>query len=113
MGNNTSAELDKQIFNLKLASKQMAKQAQKAEAQSKKERLAVKAAIEKGNNDVARIHAENSIRQKSQYLNLLRLSSRMEAVAQRVEASKNMQDVCQLFYYVFICLARSFNGQGS
>ena len=104
MGNNPSQELERQIINLKLASKQLARQSAKAEVASKKERIAVKVAIEKGNADVARIHAENSIRQKSQSINFLRynflcilllcrLSSRMEAVAQRVEASKNMQQL--------------------
>ena len=50
-------------------------------------------AIEKSNPEMAKLHAENSIRQKNQAVNFLRLSSRMEAVAQRVEASKNMQSL--------------------
>jgi hypothetical protein len=40
---------------------------------------------------MAKIHAENSIRQKNQAVNFLRLSSRMDTVAQRVQASRNMQ----------------------
>lgn len=73
--------------------------------------MSFRQAIEKGNQDMAKIHAENSIRQKNQAINFLkssfsfsdfsrfcnlcssRLSSRMEAVSQRVEASRNMQSV--------------------
>jgi charged multivesicular body protein 1 len=40
-----------------------------------------KKAIQKGNTEVARIHAENAIRQKSQALNYLRMSARVDAVA--------------------------------
>ena len=93
MGNNPSQELEKQIFNLKLTAKTLAKQSSKMEVQAKKDRLSVKNAIEKGNADVAKIHAENSIRNKNQSLNFLKLSSRMEAVAQRIDASRNMQNL--------------------
>lgn len=40
-----------------------------------------------GNVEGARIHAENAIRQKNQGLNYLRMSSRVDAVASRVQTA--------------------------
>lgn len=41
----------------------------------------MKKAIQKGNQEVARVHAENAIRQKNQSLNYLKMSARVDAVA--------------------------------
>jgi division protein CdvB (Snf7/Vps24/ESCRT-III family) len=46
-----------------------------------------------GNNDIARIHAGNSIRKEQERLNLLRLSSRIDAVASRVRTAVTMRNV--------------------
>jgi charged multivesicular body protein 1 len=43
--------------------------------------------------DGARIHAENSIRQKNQSLNFLRMSARVDAVASRVQSAVTMKQV--------------------
>lgn len=43
--------------------------------------------MEKGNRDGAAIHAQNAIRQKNEALNYLRLSSRIDAVAARVNTA--------------------------
>lgn len=65
--------------------------------------MQVKKAIEQGNHDVARIHAENAIRQKNQSANFLKLASRMDAIVQRLQAaeatktmSKSMAKVSKL-----------------
>lgn len=50
-------------------------------------------AIQQGNVDVARVYAENAIRYKTQAVNYLKLSSRIEAVAARVEAAIRMNQV--------------------
>lgn len=50
-------------------------------------------AIQKGNMDVARIHAENAIRQKNQSVNFLRMSARVDAVAARVQTAVTMNKV--------------------
>ena len=44
-------------------------------------------AIQKGNMEGAKIHAENSIRQKNQALNYRRMSARIDAVAARVQTA--------------------------
>jgi len=50
-------------------------------------------AIQKGNVDGARIHAENAIREKNQSLNFLRMGARVDAVAQRVQTAVTMNKV--------------------
>jgi charged multivesicular body protein 1 len=50
-------------------------------------------ALQQGNNDGARIYASNAIRKKSESLNLLRLASRIDAVASRVETAVTMRQV--------------------
>jgi len=47
--------------------------------------------LQQGNNDGARIYASNAIRKKSEALNLLRLASRIDAVASRVETVVTMR----------------------
>jgi len=43
--------------------------------------------------DVARIHAENAIRQKNQAVNYLRMSARVDAVASRVQSALTTRKV--------------------
>lgn len=53
----------------------------------------VSQAIQKGNMEAARIHAENAIRQKHQSINFLRMSARVDAVASRVQTAVTMNQV--------------------
>lgn len=57
------------------------------------EKTKLRKALEKGNTDGARIHAENAIRHQSQSLTYLRLASRVEAVASKLEAAAQMASV--------------------
>lgn len=43
--------------------------------------------------EVAKIHAENAIRQKNQSVNFLRMSARVDAVASRVQTAVTMKQV--------------------
>ena len=54
-------------------------------------------AIQKGNMEVAKIHAENSIRQKNQSLNYRRMSARIDAVAARVQTAVTTKQVSSPF----------------
>jgi len=49
--------------------------------------------LQQGNQDGARIYASNAIRKKSESLNLLRLASRIDAVASRVETAVTIRQV--------------------
>lgn len=85
--------MEAQLFNLKFTSKQFQRQAKKSEKEIKKEKLRLKKAIEQGNTDGARIYAENAIRYKNQATNYLRLSSRLDAFAARLETEIRMNQV--------------------
>ncbi|KAF9170927.1 Vacuolar-sorting protein SNF7 [Mortierella sp. AD010] len=72
----------------------------KLQLQSKKcvkeeglEKTKLKKAIQQGNMEGARIYAANAIRKKNEALNLLRLSSRIDAVASRVQTAVTMRSV--------------------
>lgn len=75
------------MFNLKFAVKELERSAKRCDKEEKTEKLKCKKAIQKGNMEVARIHAENAIRQKNQSLNYLRMSARVDAVASRVQTA--------------------------
>eukprot|EP00600_Ochromonadales_sp_CCMP1393_P004600 CAMPEP_0174969032 /NCGR_PEP_ID=MMETSP0004_2-20121128/8500_1 /TAXON_ID=420556 /ORGANISM="Ochromonas sp., Strain CCMP1393" /LENGTH=175 /DNA_ID=CAMNT_0016218403 /DNA_START=205 /DNA_END=732 /DNA_ORIENTATION=- len=53
----------------------------------------LKKAMEQGNMEGARIYAQNVIREKNQSLNFLRLGSRIDAVASRLETAIRMQQI--------------------
>ncbi|XP_037905795.1 charged multivesicular body protein 1b [Hermetia illucens] len=85
--------MEKHLFNLKFAVKDLERSSKKCEKEEKLEQAKVKKAIQKGNMDVARIHAENAIRQKSQALNYLRMAARVDAVASRVQSALTTRKV--------------------
>ncbi|NXA05232.1 CHM1B protein, partial [Sapayoa aenigma] len=64
------------LFNLKFAAKELNRNSKKCDKEEKAEKAKIKKAIQKGNMEVARIHAENAIRQKNQAINFLRMSAR-------------------------------------
>jgi charged multivesicular body protein 1 len=87
--------IEDQLFQLKFTAKQLEKQAQKAQQQQAQERAKVKKALEAKNVEGAQIYAENAIRKKNEYLNYLRLSSRIDAVASKVKSAMAMQSVAK------------------
>mmetsp|Transcript_20382 Transcript_20382/g.30143 ORF Transcript_20382/g.30143 Transcript_20382/m.30143 type:complete len:203 (-) Transcript_20382:77-685(-) len=91
MGNKFA--LEEEMINLKLTSKQMQRASVKCEKEEKISKGKVKLAIQKGNMEGARIEAQNAIRLKAQALNYLRLSSRVDAVAGRLETAIRMKQV--------------------
>ena len=88
-----ASKLDKHLFNLKFAAKQLERNAKKCEKDEKEEKGKLKKAIQKNNIEGARIHGENAIRNKNQALNFRRMSSRIDAVASRVQTAITMKQV--------------------
>merc|ERR1712227_93735 len=80
-------------LNFNFAAKDLERCSKKADKEEKAEKLKLKKAIEKGNHEVARIHAENAIRQKNQSLNYLRMSARVDATASRVQSALTTKKV--------------------
>ncbi|TFK55543.1 vacuolar assembly protein DID2 [Heliocybe sulcata] len=87
------SNLEKTLFQLKFTAKTLNRQAKNAQKDENKEKLRLKKALQQGNTDGARIYASNAIRKKSESLNLLRLASRIDAVASRVETAVTMRQV--------------------
>ncbi|KIJ20348.1 hypothetical protein PAXINDRAFT_166422 [Paxillus involutus ATCC 200175] len=85
--------MEKTLFQLKFTAKTLSRQAKKAQKDEAAEKARLKKALQQGNNDGARIYASNAIRKKSEGLNLLRLASRIDAVASRVETAVTMRQV--------------------
>jgi len=87
------SNLEKTLFQLKFTAKTLSRQAKKAQKDEGTEKARLKKALQQGNNDGARIYAANAIRKKNEALNLLRLSSRVDAVASRVETAVTMRQM--------------------
>jgi charged multivesicular body protein 1 len=85
--------IEDQIFNMKFAAKSLVRESKKMEKEAKKSKTRCKKEMEKGNMEVAKIYAQNSIRQKQEALNLLKLSSRLDAVAARVSTAARMNQL--------------------
>lgn len=87
------SNMEKHLFNLKFAAKELGRKCQKMRQGGKGRKGQDLKAIQKGNMEVARIHAENAIRQKNQAVNFLRMSVRVDAVAARVQTAVTMGKV--------------------
>lgn len=75
------------MFNLKFAVKELQRSSKRCEKEERQEKAKTKQAIQKGNTEVARIHAENAIRQKNQAINYLKMSARVDAVASKIQSA--------------------------
>lgn len=91
MGNKVS--LENELINLRLTSKQQQRGAAKCKKNEDMAKAKLREAIKAGNIEGARIYGQNAIREKNQALNCLRLSSRIDAVASRLETAIRMKQV--------------------
>ncbi|KAI5843635.1 Snf7 family [Tricharina praecox] len=85
--------LEKALFQLKFTAKSLNRQAAKAGKEETAEKAKIKKAMQQGNNDIAKLYAQNAIRKQNERLNLLRLASRIDAVASRVQTAVTMRQV--------------------
>mmetsp|Transcript_5512 Transcript_5512/g.12236 ORF Transcript_5512/g.12236 Transcript_5512/m.12236 type:complete len:188 (+) Transcript_5512:79-642(+) len=91
MGNTPS--LHDQLIDVKLNVKTLERAEKKCQKNRTKQLASVKKAIKEGNVEGARIYAENAIREKQQGLNYLKLASRLDAVASRIETAITTQEI--------------------
>ncbi|CUM63371.1 uncharacterized protein PRCAT00000944001 [Priceomyces carsonii] len=87
------AGLEQSLFQLKFTAKQLNRQASKAAKEETQEKAKIKKALTQGNNDIAQLYAQNAIRKANERVNLLRLASRIDAVASRVQTAVTMRSV--------------------
>lgn len=85
--------LEQSLFQLKFTAKQLNRQALKAAKEELQEKAKIKKALVQGNNDIAQLYAQNAIRKANERINLLRLGSRIDAVALRVQTAVTMRSV--------------------
>merc|ERR1711988_277331 len=95
MGNAqlTPKEMMEMTMQMKIQSKMLNRSATRCDKESGKEKLKVRQAMEKGNNEGARLYAENAIRQKNQAMVHRRLAARLDAVASKLESCQNSMKV--------------------
>jgi len=106
-GSNKS--MDETLFQLKFCSKQLERLSKKAEKEQKKEEAQIKKALEKGDVERARIYAENAVRKKNESLNYLRMSSKVDATASRVQSAVTMKGVAKNMEGVVKALDKAIN----
>mmetsp|Transcript_34225 Transcript_34225/g.59890 ORF Transcript_34225/g.59890 Transcript_34225/m.59890 type:complete len:201 (+) Transcript_34225:2342-2944(+) len=105
-GSNSKQKLEELIFDMRLNAKQLIKLSQKAQQEEKAEQVKARKALEKGLMDNARIHAENAIRKKSESLNYMRLSAKLDAVASRMMTASRTEDMSANFKKATVRLGR-------
>lgn len=96
-GKSSSQQLEDTIFNMRMASKQLIKESQRSEKEERTEKEKARKYLEKGLIDTARIYAENAIRKKNEALNYLRLSSKMDAVASKIQSAARTENMTKQF----------------
>ncbi len=92
-GKNSKQDLFDLTFEMKHTSKQLDKQANRVEANMKKEEAKVINLMNSGNHDAARISAESVIRMKGEALNWRRMAAQMGAVAQKLETADRTKNI--------------------
>jgi charged multivesicular body protein 1 len=92
---NKAPSLSETVWNVKSRAKELERESRRAEKDEKKERAKIKKAIEKGNKDGAQIYAQNAIRKKHEALQYLKMASKMDAVASRLDSAEKSQNLTQ------------------
>ncbi|XP_058501002.1 charged multivesicular body protein 1a [Solea solea] len=101
--------MEETLFQMKFSAKQLERLAKKAEKESEKEQAKVKKALQQKNVDCARVYAENAIRKKNEGLNCLRMASRLDAVASKVQTAVTMKGVTKSMGQVTKALDKALN----
>eukprot|EP00204_Picochlorum_oklahomense_P002957 CAMPEP_0118806860 /NCGR_PEP_ID=MMETSP1161-20130426/33301_1 /TAXON_ID=249345 /ORGANISM="Picochlorum oklahomensis, Strain CCMP2329" /LENGTH=179 /DNA_ID=CAMNT_0006736109 /DNA_START=270 /DNA_END=809 /DNA_ORIENTATION=- len=92
-----------------MAQKQMKRTANKRLAEHKKSKKQVEKFMKEGQMDTARIHAENAIRQYSEFTQYLQLAARIDAVAQRVKTAITMGQMNKNMHKVVSGMSKVLN----
>lgn len=85
--------LYKKLFNLKLAAKQITKNANKLKKDESKEMHKCLKCVMRGELDIGRVHAENAVRNHNQSLDLLKLESRLQGSINVLQAAIGQNQV--------------------
>lgn len=97
------------MFQLKFSCRQLERLSKRAEKEEKIQRNKIKKAIQQGNVEGAKIYAENAIRKKNEGLNYLRMASKIDAVASKVQSAVTMKGVTKNMGSVVKALDKAIN----
>lgn len=86
-------QLEDSLFKLKFTAKTLRRQSLKAGKEMETEKKKIKKAMTDGNEEIARLHAQSATRKRTEQLNLLKLASRVDAVASRVQTAVTMRQL--------------------
>ncbi|EPT25750.1 SNF7 family protein [Toxoplasma gondii TgCatPRC2] len=81
------------IFDMKIKARELKRQSERCYRESEGEKGKVKAALQKNNSEGARVFAQNFIRKQQEGLHCLQLSSKLDAVASRLDAAHRSQQM--------------------
>jgi len=97
------------LFQLRFTAKQLERLSKKAEKDQAAQQSKVKKALQQGNIEGAKIYAENAIRKKNESLNFLRMSSKVDAVRNKVQTAVTMKAVAKNMGQVVKALDKAVN----
>ncbi|XBW37756.1 hypothetical protein QEN19_003337 [Hanseniaspora menglaensis] len=102
--NRQQEALTNTLFNLKFTQKQLVKQANKSLKESATNEKKLSKQLEEGSNgdndELTRILASNVIRKRNEYLNLIKLTNKLDIIISKLNTSMIMQQVSGQFMQI-------------
>ena len=93
MGGAHGKDLSDVAFDMKFAAKGIQRDASKAHQEEIREKAEALKAMQLNQYEIARVHAENSIRCKNNYINMMKLGAKLESVAMQVQNAANINGI--------------------
>ncbi|PHJ20726.1 snf7 family protein [Cystoisospora suis] len=81
------------VFDMKIKARELKRQSERCYRESESEKGKVRLALQKNNKEGARIFAQNFIRKQQEGLHCLQLSSKLDAVASRLDGAHRSQQM--------------------
>lgn len=88
--------LNKKVFDLKVAVKQIIRNAKKLKKEEEKELHLCWKHVMRGEHDIGRVHAENAIRNNNQSLDLMKLGARLQGSVNVLQGAIIQQSVSSI-----------------
>ncbi|TRY53315.1 Developmental protein [Cryptosporidium tyzzeri] len=110
MGNRIS--IDDSIFELKLQKKELERQYNKRDRDSKSERKKAKDAIISGKADLSKIYAENSLRMQEECKELLIMISKLDRLCARLEKASSKEKISTQLLDIIPKLKKQLSEEG-
>ncbi|OII74575.1 uncharacterized protein cubi_00128 [Cryptosporidium ubiquitum] len=110
MGNKIS--IDDSIFELKLQKKELERQYNKRDRDSKAERKKAKDALISGKAELSKIYAENSLRMQEECRELLLMVSKLDRLCARLEKASSKEKISKQLLDIIPRLKKQLSEEG-